>query len=240
MNNKAVVLVVLLIAGTFLSGMPTGSSAASGGHLGGNAQALDGGVDVTYDGTPGAEVIQFIFDPAPSMNITLSSSAWADLEPMMFNPGISPDGKVVKLDISNVSEYAFPQGEAILLLSGAGYSKTIYLDVDIGHRVSFDASGATGDMQFMFAYNGKSVTLPECGFITKSGTVFGGWSIGSDIYQPGDSLTPDADTVLKAVWSGEPAPSGGGGMDAVTVGVIAVAIAIVFGSIVFLMKRRGY
>jgi|GEM_PF-6192619 hypothetical protein len=240
MNNKAAVLVVLLIAGTFLSGMPTGSSAASGGHLGGNAQALDGGVDVIYDGTPGSEMIQFIFDPIPSMNITLNSSTWTDLEPIMFNPGVSQDNKVMILDLSNVEDHAFPLGETVLLLSGTNYNKTIYLNVDIGYKISFAPSGASGYTQFLFAYSGDSVTLPECGFVPKSGTEFRGWSLGSSIYQPGDSFTPSADTVMNAVWSGDPAPSGGDVFDIVTIGAIAGIIVIVVGLIIFLITRRGH
>ncbi len=48
---------------------------------------------------------------------------------------------------------------------------------------------------------GESITLPECPLTLKNGTFLGWKTVGSDtVYKPGESITPEIDTLFSAAW----------------------------------------
>lgn len=67
--------------------------------------------------------------------------------------------------------------------------------------ISFDANGGDGEMETLDVMQGRSFTLPDCTFTAPAGKEFDKWDLG----KPGDSLVPEADTTVKAVWKDLPA-----------------------------------
>ena len=233
MNHKAAVLVALLIVGAALATAPMGSSAASGGHLG--ATCSGEGVTVTYDGTPGSETFQFVFDPLPAVSrMEIATTSWVGLEPLWIAPN-----KITLLELSNAPSYALPEGDITMILSGQGYQEYLYLTVKAGNIVSYDASGASGAMPFSFVEDGGSITVPECDFKSTTGARFIGWSVGSQTYQPGQTYVPHSDAVFKAMWeSVGPTPEEGSGNMLVIAAIAAAVIAATTAAVIILLRRR--
>jgi len=65
--------------------------------------------------------------------------------------------------------------------------------------VSFDANGGEGTMNTVDVVKGNTYTLPKSSF-TKTGYDFVGWDVNGASKQPGESITVNADTPVKAVW----------------------------------------
>ena len=72
------------------------------------------------------------------------------------------------------------------------------------HTVSFDASGAGGEMAALEIEDGESGIVPENGFDIPEKKAFKGWNTDPDgngtAYAPGDEITPTEDVVLYAQW----------------------------------------
>ena len=51
---------------------------------------------------------------------------------------------------------------------------------------------------------GSVYELPVCGFTAPDGKTFAGWSVGSEIKQPGNAITVNSDTPVTAVWQNIP------------------------------------
>lgn len=102
--------------------------------------------------------------------------------------------------------------------------------------IVFDANGGTGFMSPISLEPGSKFTLPSNEFTAPEGMQFAGWSVVSGVegeYQPGNTIYPEGQTTVKAIWSDlTPGPAGGdGGSGMVLVGaviVIVLAIAVVF------------
>ena len=69
--------------------------------------------------------------------------------------------------------------------------------------VTYDANGGSGSMNIVTVNDGGTLTLPACGFTAPSGMSFAGWQIGPTTYQPGNTVTIQADTTVSAVWAQE-------------------------------------
>lgn len=69
--------------------------------------------------------------------------------------------------------------------------------------LSFNLNGGTGDAPSVETYQGDSITIPNY-FPVKDGYTFLGWALSPDAttaeYVAGDSLTPNQNIVLYAVW----------------------------------------
>jgi len=106
------------------------------------------------------------------------------------------------------------------------------------YTVTFNANGGTGTAPAALTQSaaGKAVTLPGQGQLTKSGSVFGGWSeatTGTNPMQAGHEYTPTKNTTLYAVWAAVGGPSvitlnvnGGTGTIAVINGTIGTAVTL--------------
>ncbi len=53
---------------------------------------------------------------------------------------------------------------------------------------------------------GTEYTLPECLFTAPDGQVFKAWSVNEEEKKPGDKITVNADTEVKAIWQDKPNP----------------------------------
>ena len=75
------------------------------------------------------------------------------------------------------------------------------------HTVSFDASGAGGEMAALEIEDGESGIVPENGFDIPEKKAFKGWNTDPDgngtAYAPNDEITPTEDMVLYAQWENE-------------------------------------
>ena len=71
--------------------------------------------------------------------------------------------------------------------------QTVYL-------VSFNANGGTGTMQPVEQNAGSQYKLPDCTFTAPDGKKFKAWSVNDVEKQVDDTITVNANTVVKAVW----------------------------------------
>ena len=81
-------------------------------------------------------------------------------------------------------------------------------------KVSYDANGGTGTMEFIIGDVGSKIVIEQNGF-ARSGYTFTGWNTQADgkgtAYKAGDSFTlTDKDTVLYAQWSKNSGSAGTG------------------------------
>ena len=67
------------------------------------------------------------------------------------------------------------------------------------NTVSFDAGGGSGVMGSIDLVGNAPYTLPECAF-TWENHVFNKWQIGTEYYQPGDTVTFTENTTVRAIW----------------------------------------
>ncbi|MBQ9415081.1 MAG: hypothetical protein IJU16_08165 [Clostridia bacterium] len=65
--------------------------------------------------------------------------------------------------------------------------------------VTFDPGTGTGEMDADTATVGREYELPACAF-TKFHASFYKWKVDDTLYDPGDTVTPQGDTTVKAVW----------------------------------------
>ena len=72
------------------------------------------------------------------------------------------------------------------------------------YTVSFSANGGSGNMASIVTSG--EYTLPQNEFNAPEGKVFKCWSIGDVEKYPGDKITVNANTTVKAVWKNAPAP----------------------------------
>ena len=77
--------------------------------------------------------------------------------------------------------------------------------------LSFDANGGKGSMSGGILNKDAEYKLPECGFEAPDNQVFDKWSVKIGAAQevekvPGDSITANADIIVKALWKDKPAP----------------------------------
>ncbi len=73
------------------------------------------------------------------------------------------------------------------------------------YTVSFLPGSGTGSMEAVVTAAGDYL-LPKCSFTAPESSVFRAWSIGSEEYQPGESITLNADTEILALWQKPAAP----------------------------------
>lgn len=67
--------------------------------------------------------------------------------------------------------------------------------------LTYDAGGAIGNVPGKATINvGKSLRLARADNLSKQNSVFKGWKIGNDIYQPGNEVTLTEDTTAIAQW----------------------------------------
>lgn len=72
------------------------------------------------------------------------------------------------------------------------------------YTLYFEPNGGTGVMEPMECNIGESITLPECEFEPPEGKVFDYWIINGDPkphYNPGDTITMEADFIASPVWT---------------------------------------
>ena len=68
--------------------------------------------------------------------------------------------------------------------------------------IGFDANGGEGSMQEWTLKESGTITLPDCNFINET-AVFAGWQIGTEVYQPGETVDVDTDTTVVALWDAD-------------------------------------
>ncbi len=94
-----------------------------------------------------------------------------------------------------------------------GVIEDIALTAVWGHSVTFDLGGGTWDLDTGFVEDGEDYTIPETE-PQLEGSVFKGWSDGTSMYGPGDTIGGVVgNIVLTAVWEGGPDPDPGPGPD---------------------------
>ena len=70
--------------------------------------------------------------------------------------------------------------------------------------VTFNSNGAEGTMQAQKIKKGEKCTLPENGFTPPENKEFAGWKIGDEDKKPGDKITINGNTEVKAIWQDKP------------------------------------
>ena len=77
----------------------------------------------------------------------------------------------------------------------AEFSKTVQK-----YTVSFKSNGGSGEMKSTEVEAGKTYKLPPNDFTPPDGKEFKAWSVNEVEYQPGASITVNADTTITALW----------------------------------------
>ena len=94
-----------------------------------------------------------------------------------------------------------------------GTAYTYTFDEIIKYTVSYELEGGTAvnntDYSPETVRAGESITVKAAPY--RSGYTFTGWSDGTNVYQPGNIITPDKDVTLTARWSSNSGGGGGGG-----------------------------
>ena len=75
-----------------------------------------------------------------------------------------------------------------------------WTEQQIVYLVSFNANDGTGTMQPVEQNAGSQYTLPACTFTAPDGKKFKAWSVNDVEKQVSDTITVNANTVVKAVW----------------------------------------
>ena len=75
-----------------------------------------------------------------------------------------------------------------------------WTEQQIVYLVSFNANGGTGTMQPVEQNAGSQYPLPTCTFTAPDGKIFKAWSVNDVEKNVGDTITVNANTVVKAVW----------------------------------------
>ena len=75
-----------------------------------------------------------------------------------------------------------------------------WTEEQIVYLVSFNANGGEGTMASVEQNAGAEYTLPECSFTAPDNMEFKAWSVNEVEKQAGDTITINANTIVKAVW----------------------------------------
>ncbi|MBV7392544.1 InlB B-repeat-containing protein, partial [Enterococcus sp. ALS3] len=86
----------------------------------------------------------------------------------------------------------------------------------ITYKITYDKGDATGGAvpttdTITVNYNKSYTVLKNTNSLVKDGYTFIGWTDGTNIYTPGQNLSPTKDIVLKPAWKKNPSGGGGGG-----------------------------
>lgn len=71
---------------------------------------------------------------------------------------------------------------------------------DIEYKVTFNKTEGSGEMNEKIVKAGEKYTLPENGFTAPNNKEFVGWKVGDDEKKPGETITVNEDTEVKALW----------------------------------------
>ena len=71
---------------------------------------------------------------------------------------------------------------------------------DIEYKVTFNKTEGSGEMNEKIVKAGEKYTLPENGFTAPDNKEFVGWKVGDDEKKPGETITVNEDTEVKALW----------------------------------------
>ena len=69
--------------------------------------------------------------------------------------------------------------------------------------ITFEPNGGSGEMPSLNISKGASYTLPECEFTAPEGKTFKAWEVDGQEYNVGDSITVNADKIVKVLWDGD-------------------------------------
>ncbi len=109
-----------------------------------------------------------------------------------------PSGKV--FDKWEVNGTMYNAGDAIPVNANTTVRATWKYAQAETVTITFDGNGGTGTMSSVTKNKGESYTLPANGFTAQSGKEFKAWEVGGQEKNPGENITVNADTTIKALW----------------------------------------
>ncbi len=116
----------------------------------------------------------------------------------------APDGQMFKAWRIDDKEY-YPQDK--IIIDGDTLVTAIWQDKPIETvKVTLVANNGTDKTIVNEIKKGTEYTLPECLFTAPDGQVFKAWSVNEEEKKPGDKITVNADTEVKAIWQDKPNP----------------------------------
>lgn len=116
----------------------------------------------------------------------------------------APDGQMFKAWRIDDKEY-YPQDK--IIIDGETLVTAIWQDKPIETvKVTLVANNGTDKTIVNEIKKGTEYTLPECLFTAPDGQVFKAWSVNEEEKKPGDKITVNADTEVKAIWQDKPNP----------------------------------
>ncbi len=116
--------------------------------------------------------------------------------------GSTYSGSFTLTDLQTSSNTLTVQFTSNSYSSRAGFMLDIMIvDPSTLITISFDAGEGEGSMDPITVISGKAVTLPDYGFTAPESKIFSGYSDGTNIYWPGNSVTYNANATLTAQWA---------------------------------------
>lgn len=105
------------------------------------------------------------------------------------------------------------------------------------HTVTFDPNGGSEAPSQKTVPDGERLMVPDYSG-TREGYTFGGWQYNNRVYEMGGLIAVTKDITLTAIWI-DNSPGSGGGLSAIHVELIVLAIGIVvIGIASFIIRRR--
>ena len=139
------------------------------------------------------------FDPnggkGNMISVTKNKGESYTLPTCTFTP---PSGKV--FDKWEVNGTMYNAGDAIPVNANTTVRATWKYAQAETVTITFDGNGGTGTMSSVTKNKGESYTLPANGFTAQSGKEFKAWEVGGQEKNPGENITVNADTTIKALW----------------------------------------
>ena len=152
-------------------------------------------------------------------NVTLTAT-WKDIEYKVTFNGSEGTGSMDEKLVKKGNEYTLPEngftapankefdgwmvgtekkavGDTITV-NGDTEVKAVWKDIK--HKVTFNGTEGSGSMDEKVVKQGDEYTLPENGFTAPKNKEFAGWKVGNEDKKPGDKITVNGDTEVKAVW----------------------------------------
>lgn len=139
-----------------------------------------------------------------------ASDSWGDFTPTVgsiptirVNHDSSGNASLTARVYATVLPYNFPQTESYRKVIDTG-NAAISIHENAPYSISYSANGGSGAPSSQGVYYGVSYTLSSTR-PTRTGYTFLGWATSDSAtiaeYQPGDSVTPNGNLALYAVWS---------------------------------------
>ena len=146
----------------------------------------------TFSGTWSGAHIMLGSSGAPNLDLTKAGAS-------IVGTKLATSVNTAATDIPLPRDYAFCNALARPVhLLGGGFSYEILSYPTYELRFDSNGGGSGGGMKTVYTFSGY--VMPECAFTAPEGKSFGGWLVGTEVYQPGEAIELTRDASAMAQW----------------------------------------